>query len=171
MLSKKIGLTSGIKPKAVRELVSQTHQACRVMADSVAGHVTSSVAKPDWQGLLWEMDRHRVQFQKQIPCRKQIHTYMLFPLLKYRYILAFFFSFIVQNRQFGQRKRNMERRARNIRNLVISDALPLSFRPQDNKQLAEEPKGSMYSVSRVAPTVSGQGIFQKTVAPLEFWWR
>ena len=39
MLSKRIGLTARITPRAVRELVRQMHQSCRVMVDSVAGHM------------------------------------------------------------------------------------------------------------------------------------
>lgn len=52
VLSKRIGLTERIKPRAVRELVGQTDQACRVTADSVAGHMTSRVDKPDRQDFL-----------------------------------------------------------------------------------------------------------------------
>ena len=43
MLSKKIGLTAGIKLTAVSELVGQMHQAYKVRACSVAGHMTLSV--------------------------------------------------------------------------------------------------------------------------------
>lgn len=52
VLSKRIGLNERIKPRAVRELVGQMDQACRVMADSVAGHMTSRVDKPDRQDFL-----------------------------------------------------------------------------------------------------------------------